>query len=58
MERAVWSHPPPGAAGAMTFSSICANAGVAANATAAIKRPRKLGRFHNTMTHSSVVERY
>ena len=29
IERAVWSQPPPGAAGAMIFSSICANAEVA-----------------------------
>ena len=33
IERAVWSHPPPGAAGAISFSSpSCANAEVAITA--------------------------
>ena len=58
IDRAVWSQPPPGAAGAMIFSSICAAAGVAASAAAAISRPRKLGRFHKDMAYSSVIERY
>jgi hypothetical protein len=35
MERAVWSQPPPGAAGAMILSSVWAKAEVANNAAAA-----------------------
>ena len=36
IERAVWSQPPPGAAGAMILSSIWANAGVASKVAPAI----------------------
>jgi hypothetical protein len=47
MERAVWSQPPPGAAGAMSLSSIWAAAPVATPTTMApakSARPRPGGK--------------
>ena len=58
IDRAVWSQPPPGAAGATIFSSICAAAGVAAVAAAATSKPHKFGRLHKDMACSSMIGRY
>jgi hypothetical protein len=49
IERAVWSQPPPGAAGAMTFNSIWANAEVAKSAAPATNRPRQMPGAKNDM---------
>ena len=47
IERAVWSQPPPGAAGAMIFTSICARAGGAKNMATANSGPLRIARLRD-----------